>query len=590
MLTVSVFFLSQPVYAVSSIQISVDTIDAPAGQLKDAKFKVDLKGKQPKLNLSARLKAKDTQVYTPFTLECGSFISDQIGYIDCFDGKLVSTPITTPFSAHVESRPNNFTLDILLNGMDFSDEVGLHAGESLIGDVQLAAKKKNQVWHWGGKISWTKGEVYWQPFYFGEGGNTFEVDGTFAQSIVSINQASLLVNAVGKMNASAQFNTETNKFNDIKVNAQDVDFKGLYDVFLKPNLEKSAFGNLTVSGKASWQFEVKDLQPTSFELNLIDANIEDNNGKFAFSHMNAHIPWDYDEVRHITLAYHNGYLLNLPLGEAKLEAELNRYALTSKLLTLPLLDGALNFKDVSAAWLGENWFWHLRMDLTPVALNEFSAALGWPQMEGDISGEIPLITYANKQLNMDGAMKFNAFSGTIGMNNLRIDDPLGVVPRFYADLSMRKLDLGDLTRTFSFGAIEGKLDGDVKNMVLENWKPVYFDASLKTSNDKQLKKISQRAVENIAALGGQGAAAALQRSFLRFFEEFNYEKIGLSCQLRGDICEMGGVESTATGYIIVKGRGIPSVTVNGYTKKVSLADLLSRIKRITDSNSKVIVQ
>ena len=155
---------------------------------------------------------------------------------------------------------------------------------------------------------------------------------------------------------------------------------------------------------------------------------------------------------------------------------------------------------------------------------------------------------------------------------------------------MRNLDLGELTRTYSFGNIEGKLDGDVKNMRLVNWKPVSLDASIQTSEGKQLKKISQRAVENITALGGEGTAAALQRTFLRFFKEFNYEKIGLSCKLRQDVCEMGGAESTATGYVIVKGQGLPAVNVNGYTQRISLSDLLDRIKRITDSNTKVIVK
>ncbi len=162
--------------------------------------------------------------------------------------------------------------------------------------------------------------------------------------------------------------------------------------------------------------------------------------------------------------------------------------------------------------------------------------------------------------------------------------------RLYADLNVRKIDLGELTRTYSFGAIEGKMDGDVNGLVLENWKTVRFDASLKTSDDKQTKKISQRAVENITALGGAGTAAALQRTFLRFFDEFNYDKIGISCKLRNDICEMGGVASTPGGYIIVKGRGIPAINVNGYTKKVSLSDLIARIKRITDSNADVIVK
>ena len=240
--------------------------------------------------------------------------------------------------------------------------------------------------------------------------------------------------------------------------------------------------------------------------------------------------------------------------------------------------------------IADNWYWHLSMNLTPISMSEFSKTLGWPSMQGKISGQIPQVSYAGKQLVMDGAMTFNVFDGTIGMDKLKIDDPLGVAPRLSADLLMRRLDLAALTRTFSFGDISGKLDGDVRNLVLENWKPVYLDAYIHTSEGKHAKKISQRAVENITALGGEGTAAAVQRTFLRFFKEFNYDKIGLSCHLRQDICEMGGVESTATGYIIVKGKGIPSVTVNGYTQKVSLADLWGRIKRITDGNTKMLVK
>lgn len=582
--------LTPSAYAVSSIQISVAEVDSPVGQLKNAQLHVDLKGAKPKLNLKAAVKPKNELDFIPFQLECGTLFSEQAGYIDCFDGQLTSDVISAPFSLHIAQLKNKFSLDVLFNGANFSDAAGLHAGEDLIGDLQLTAKRAQTAWQWDGKLSWDQGEVFWQPFYFGEAGNVLQAKGAFSEGMVNIDDASLKVNKVGEIKASAHINTKTKVLEDVVMSAQDVDFHGLYTLILKPKMEKSAFGNLVVSGKANWQFEMKQLQPTSFELNLMDANIEDQNGKFAFSHVNAHIPWDYDIPQSITLNYENGYLLDMPLGKTNLKAEVNRYSVTSPELVLPVLDGALNFKDVSAAWLGENWFWHLRMDLTPVDLNQFSAALDWPEMEGQISGKVPLVTYANKQLNMDGAMTFNMFNGTVGMNNLRIDDPLGVVTKMYADLTVRDLDLGELTRTYSFGAIEGKLDGDVKGLVLENWKAVRFDASLQTNENEQRKKISQRAVENIAALGGEGTAAALQRTFLRFFDEFNYDKIGISCQLRQDICEMGGVESTPGGYIIVKGSGIPAVNVNGYNTKVSLEDLLGRIKRITDSNAEVIVK
>ncbi len=580
----------QQAMAISSIQIQVGTLDAPVGQLKNAQFQVDLKGSEPTLKLHAEVRPTNEKEFIPFDLKCERFNTEQIGQADCVSGNFTSKQIKAPFSIHFVSYPSDFSVDILFEGANFTDEAGLHAGEKLTGQIKLAAKSINDIWQWNGLISWTQGELFWQPFYFGKAGNSFSINGIFKQPMLNVENASLLVNEVGKMTASAQINIKTNVVEDIKVNANDVDFAGLYAIFLKPMAEKSAFGNMEVSGKADWQFEIKNLSPTSFELNLRDANIEDKNGKFAFKHINAHLPWDYDEVKTLNLSYKSGRLLKMPLGDTDLNAEINRFALTTPQLTLPILDGALNLSDVSAARLGNHWYWHLRMQLKPISMHDFSQSLGWPSMQGKISGQVPLVTYANKQLSMDGAMTFSVFSGIISMNNLKIDDPLGVVPRLNADLTMRNLDLGDLTRTFSFGDIEGKLDGDVKNMALENWKPVYLDASIKTSEGAHLKKISQRAVENITALGGEGTAAALQRTFLRFFKEFNYDKIGLSCKLRRDVCEMGGVESTATGYIIVKGKGIPAVNVNGYTEKVSLADLLSRIKRITDGNTKVIVK
>ncbi len=583
-------FICQNAYAISTIQIKIGEVNAPAGQLKNAQFQVDLKGEAPTLKLHAEVKPANEKDFIPFDLTCGQFNTDKIGQIDCMDGNFIAKQVKAPFAIHFISVPNDFSAELLFNAASFSDEAGLHAGENLTGKITLAAKNINDIWQWNGLISWTKGELFWQPFYFGKAGNVFEINGSFKSPILNIENASLLVNEVGKISSSAQINTQTKIVEDIKVSAKDVDFAGLYTIILKPMVEKSVFGNLEVSGKADWQFEIKNLAPRNFELNLREANIQDKNGKFAFKSLNAHLPWDYDNAKTVNINYKSGHLLNMPLRETNLSAEINRYSFVSPKLTLPILDGALNLSDISAAMIADNWYWHLRLDLTPISMSDFSAALGWPKMQGKISGQVPQVSYAGKQLSMDGAMTFNVFNGTIGMDNLKIDDPLGVVPRLHADLLMRNLDLGALTRTFSFGDIEGKLDGDVKNMVLENWKPVYLDASIQTSNGKHLKKISQRAVENITALGGEGTAAALQRTFLRFFKEFNYDKIGLSCKLRQDVCEMGGVESTPTGYIIVKGKGIPSVNVNGFTQRVSLEDLLGRIKRITDSNSKVIVK
>src|SRR5690606_3218032 len=195
------------------------------------------------------------------------------------------------------------------------------------------------------------------------------------------------------------------------------------------------------------------------------------------------------------------------------------------------------------AWAGESWHWHLRANLTPISMPAFTQALGWPTMQGELAATIPLVTYSGGRLTTDGDMHFKVFNGSAVITNLALQEPLGLTPRLWGDLRMRNLDLGALTRTFSFGAIEGRLDGDVAGLQLAGWKPVQFDAALYSSPGKYKKKISQRAVENISALGGAGAAAAIQRSFLRFFDEFNYASIGLSCRLRNGNCLMGGIES-----------------------------------------------
>jgi hypothetical protein len=53
---------------------------------------------------------------------------------------------------------------------------------------------------------------------------------------------------------------------------------------------------------------------------------------------------------------------------------------------------------------------------------------------------------------------------------------------------------------------------------------------------------------------------------------------------------MGGIESTPQGYVIVKGSGIPAITVMGYNETVGWSELLARIKRVTDGNSRAVIK
>jgi len=586
--------------AASAISVQIGQMESTVGQARNVTLDYRL---SQQLKLKGQIRASKDKQWSDASLTCESLTNPQSGQWRCQNGKLTSARMSVPFSLAITKQNlrglQQIDADLALQDASFSDAAGLHAGEKVTGKISIKAQQQSSLWQWQTAVDWASGEVFWQPFYIASGGHQLQARGQWSEHLLTIENADLNLKNVGKASLNAQLGLPGYKIQTLSVSAPSLDLAILYPLVLKPLAEKTALNNAEMAGKASLQLKMENGEPKSFQLDLQDADIDDKNGKFALYKLNANIPWSYDDVKTAKLAYQGGHLLNLPLGAANLTADFNRYALTSPELKLPIMDGALTLSDVSAAWVSDQWHWHLRANLGPVAMSEFSHALGWPLMQGKVSAAIPLVTYTNGQLSTDGAMQFNIFKGSIAVNNLAMQTPLGLTPKLTADLQMRNLDLGELTRTFSFGAIEGKLDGDVSGLELTNWRPVKFDGVLRSSPGRYPKKISQRAVENISALGGAGAAAAIQRSFLRFFKEFNYDKIGLSCRLRNDTCEMDGIDTDFTktsvnkstaAYVIVKGSGVPAITVLGYNHSVSWRELIERLKRITEDNTKPVIK
>jgi hypothetical protein len=376
----------------------------------------------------------------------------------------------------------------------------------------------------------------------------------------------------------------------LNVSGKKLQISKAYTTLFKPFFDKGELGDLELAGQADIQGSMAGGHVQNFRLQLSDVDLADKKDKFAFYKVNADIPWSYVDKTHALVKYDGGHVLGLNLGAAQHEADLERYSLLAPHLQLPILDGAVVVDDLAASLINDQWNWRMKADTQGLTMPELTHAFGWPRMEGKIQAHIPQVLYYGGKLTADGAINLGVFNGTLSLNKLSIVDPIGVAPRLSADVTMRDMDLGLLTSTFSLGAMQGKLDGDVTGMELSNWRPVKLDARFYSSAGNYPKKISQRAVENISALGGAGAAAAVQRSFLRFFKEFNYQKIGWSCALSNGVCKMAGTESTPQGYIIVKGSGIPSITVMGYNQTVSWDELVSRMQRIIQGNVKPIIK
>jgi len=595
---------AQHAYAITAISINVGSMESAAGSARNVAMQYRLDDRQPTLNLSAQVKPANDLAWSKLSMACDKFLQSSIvakapmrparQQWECVQGKLVTDHINAPFSFKlaIETRNGQQQVSTALSliNASLSDAAGLHAGENISAQLLAKATQQDKQWAWEASLDWLAGEVFWQPFYFASAGHGLHASGVLNDQLLTVDHAELSLKDVGKASFNGQFRRSDLGLQTLSLSALDLNLETLYPLLLKPLLEKTTLNNLEMEGHASLQLSLDAGVPKAFRLDLNNVDVEDKDHRFALYKLNASIPWDYDQPQKVSLDYSGGSLLKVPLGAASLKAELNRHALTASQLTLPILDGALNLQDISAAWINDEWHWHLRANVVPIDMVALSQALGLPRMEGKVAASIPLVTYSGGQLGVDGEMGFNLFDGGIVVKHLAMQTPLGKAPRLSADMQMRNLDLGALTRTFAFGAIEGKLDGDVSNLQLVNWKPVNFDADFHSSDGRYPKKISQRAVENISALGGAGAAAAIQRSFLRFLKEFNYQKIGLSCKLRNDVCEMNGVESTTQGYVIVKGSGVPSITVMGYNHSVNWGDLLERIKRITAGNVAPIIK
>lgn len=480
--------------------------------------------------------------------------------------------------------------DLEVRDVAFSDAEGLHAGEKVGGRIRLDADHAKMGWNWAGTLDWNSGEVYWQPLYFAKGGASFQGRGALTDTLLTLERGKLSLADVGELSGVCELHRPDNKLQSLDVEAHNLDAANAYPLLIKPFMEKTLLGNLEMAGRVDINASMHNGALSAFDVTLHDFDVADKAGRFALYKVNAHTPWALNHPTQASLHYDGGHVLNMPLDTTDLAATLNGYSLTAPVLRVPLLDGELTLNDVSAAFLKNQWHWHLSAGLSPVSMADFSHAVGWPVMQGKVAASIPMVTYSNGKMTTDGAMGFDVFDGSVVVRNLAMQNPLGVAPRLQADIQMRNLDLELLTRTYSFGAMTGRLDGDVKDLELSRWQPVKFDADFHSSPGSYPKKISQRAVENISALGGAGAAAAIQRSFLRFFKEFNYSKIGLSCKLRNGICAMDGVESTQSGYVIVKGSGIPAITVLGYNRNVSWGELLERIKRVTAGNASPVIK
>lgn len=482
-------------------------------------------------------------------------------------------------------------MNAAIAGLSFADAKGERAGEKIAAELRFEASLKDATWQWTANLLTRSGEVYWRPLYSAFNGQTLGARGSLAADRITIDQVDAGLPGIGAARGALVWDRAKHQLRSAQLDADKLKLAPAYTSFLQPMLEKSLLGKLKMTGDADISWRYRDAQTVAFDLRLRDANIEQTEGRFRIDALNATVPWRLTEPTQATVSARSGEFFKIPLGAVRLPIAMKGHDLRIENAAIPVLDGKLQISDFHGVRLADQWQWQFSGGLAPISMERLTQRMGWPAMHGTIAGVIPRVTYSERAVNVEGALLVKVFDGTIVAKGLTIADPAGRVPILKADLDMRNLDLDLLTRTFSFGNIQGRIDADIVGLELAKSKPIAFNAQLRSSPGKYTKRISQRAVQNISALGGGGGAAAIvQRGFLGFFKEFGYDKIGLSCRLHNGICTMDGVEDTPSGFVIIKGSGIPAITVIGYNRQVEFSDLVDRLAAVVQNNEKPIVK
>ncbi len=480
----------------------------------------------------------------------------------------------------------------------YSNAQGTQAAEALVLVSTGTASPQGKDWRVQASLAVKQGMLYAEPVYL-EFSQQRPLELT-ADLHWDAGKSELLLRSVafrqpdvvtGNLNAVWAPGVET-PLRQLGLEIDQAWLPGLFETWLQPWLAGTVLEKLETAGRLQGRLKLRDGRPQSMQMKLDQLSFSEPNGQFGVRALSGDLGWDNSGTVHQSrLAWRGANFYQLQLGAAEFGLESDESSVKlQQPLVVSLLDGELHVDEFELGIDHGELHWLLDGMLTPVSMQAFSTALGWPPLSGKLSGMVPKVRYEKGELTLGGVLLVQAFDGDITLRNLRIQQPLGLVPRLWADARLEHIDLKTLTRTFSFGRIEGRLQGQVNDLYMEAWQLVAFDAAFQTPpDDSSRRRISQKAVDNISNLGGAGIGGAVSRSFLRFLEDFPYRRLGIRCRLQNGICYMDGVAPAENGYYLVQGRLLPPrLDVIGYAGEVDWRSLLGRLKSITAGNGPVV--
>lgn len=367
--------------------------------------------------------------------------------------------------------------------------------------------------------------------------------------------------------------------NKLKINFKINDLNQLYKGFLKSFLAINGIENLSILGQSQGFIAYENDHIIETNLTFNELYLEIDSKKILVENLSGYINWkEFGDWQKSNFKWDSLLLAGMPVKQSDINLQsVGQKIQLEKNTSLAIFDGSifidnLLLQDIFSPQISIDF----DGDVNPISIALITEKMGWPLMTGSISGKIPGMKKKGDRITFDGYLDLKIFDGNMQVSDFSIERLFGIAPVIAADISFQNLNLQQITSTFDFGKITGLVEGYVNDLRITNWKPDRLVAHLNSVKTKGIKQtISQRAIDNISSIGGiQGA---LSRSFLRFFDDFRYKKIGFGCKLRNAICEMSGIKSNKKSYQLVEGSGLPSINIIGYRQFVDWEVFLDRL-------------
>ncbi|PWK93045.1 hypothetical protein [Fulvimonas soli] len=467
-----------------------------------------------------------------------------------------------------------------LSGLGFDSPSGTLAGQGLDGSGRLDLDTTGEAARIGLDATLRGGELLLGPLYARLPGHAVQlgVDASASNGGVELGRLRVGDADALQLDGALAFDAKGN-LQRLRLDRLEARFPAAYQRYGQAWLAAGlGLHDMRTAGALRGTLDLRADGLHAFAFATDGLDLADGDGRFAVDGLRGGLDWSREGERPATsLAWKQLRFYQIANGAAQSRWQSRGGTLGLQApVDVPVLGGRLHVGELAwrpAAAKGQRLSTSLA--LAGMDMGAFCQAVGWPRFPGTLGGAVPSLRWVDDRIELAGGLSVNVFDGFVDLTGLSLQQPFGASPVLAGDVSLRQLDLAAITSVFDFGSITGRLDGSIDGLRLVDWSPVAFQAQLLAGDGG---RISQRAVNNLTAVGGGGLAAGLQGAVLKLFKTFGYRRIGLNCALQDGVCRMGGLDGGEDGYTIVEGSGLPHLQVIGHQTRVDWPTLMRRLK------------